>query len=137
GHARFLAIYLVSGISGVVLSYFFSRSLSAGAGGAIFGVAGALLLFYFFNRRVSAVSGKGQLGSILTVLVINAIYGVVQPGIDNWGHAGGLLAGLALGMWLAPRIVPVAGPQGETIAFRRQPSSLASWVSVPLVLMIL
>ena len=46
----------------------------------------------------------------------DGIYGVVQPGIDNWGHAGGLLAGLALGFWLAPRIVPVPGPEGETDA---------------------
>lgn len=134
GHSRFLAIYLVSGITGVVLSYCFSRSLSAGASGAIFGVAGALVMFYVFNRGVPAVSSQGELTSMIVVLVINGIFGVVQPGIDNWGHAGGLVGGLALGACLSPRLVSIIGPEGEAVVLRAQRSGPASWLAVPLLL---
>ena len=63
GHTRFLAIYLVSGIAGVVLSYLLSRGISAGASGAIFGLGGALAVFFLVNR------GSGPRGSV-----------------DNWGR---------------------------------------------------
>jgi rhomboid protease GluP len=137
GHSRFLAIYLVSGMTGVALSYFFSRSLSAGASGALFGIAGALLVFFFANRQVPGISAQGQLGGMVMLLVINGVYGVVAPGIDNWGHAGGLIGGLALAAWLAPRVIPVGEPGGEPVGLRLQPSSAASWLSVPAVLAIL
>jgi rhomboid protease GluP len=136
GHARFLAIYLVSGITGVAFSYFFSRSLSAGASGAIFGISGALVVFFFVNRRVPAISAQNQLTSMLLVLGFNAFYGFVQPGIDNWGHTGGVTAGIALAVWLTPRIVPVVDSEGKTVAYRAQPSSVASWLAVPSVLAI-
>ena len=107
GHWRFLAIYLVSGIAGVAFSYFFSRGLSAGASGAIFGIAGALTVFYAVNRKKGPSAAQGQLGSMVVLLGINAVFGITNPTIDNWAHAGGLIAGIALGVWLTPRFEPV------------------------------
>jgi membrane associated rhomboid family serine protease len=137
GHARFLTIYLVSGITGALLSYFFTRGLSAGASGAIFGVATALAVFYYLNRPAFRVLGENPLGGILVVLAINAVLGVVQPGIDNWGHGGGILGGAALAMWLAPRVVLERDFEGGVVGVRWQPSPPSSWLIVPVVLLII
>jgi rhomboid protease GluP len=136
GHGRFLAVYLVSGLTGCLFSYVMSRSLSAGASGAIFGVAAALAVFFARNRDVKEVGGQGQLSGLLLILSINAVYGVLAPGIDNWGHAGGFLGGLSLAMWLTPTLEQVVNAEGQVIAVQRKPSSLASWAIVPVVLAI-
>src|SRR5437764_12382773 len=63
GHWRFLAIYLISGIAGATFSALFNpRGLSAGASGAIFGIAGALAVFFAINRNKGPLVGQGQLG---------------------------------------------------------------------------
>jgi rhomboid protease GluP len=83
--ARFLVIYILSGISGVVLSFALSPSRSIGASGAIFGLLGALGGF---------------------VAVLNLALGTL-PGIDNWGHIGGLIAGIGLSWLIGPRYAPI------------------------------
>ncbi len=58
GHARFLAIYLVGGLFGSLASYAFSDAVSAGASGAIFGLAGAITVFFTVHiERTSAHAG--------------------------------------------------------------------------------
>lgn len=100
GKKKFLAIYLISGLMGSLLSYMFSPNPAAGASGAIFGLMGSLLYFrkshrYIFDRAIGS--------QLLIILGINLLYGFVQPGIDNWGHIGGLLGGFlvanALGLY--------------------------------------
>lgn len=137
GHWRFLAIYLVSGIAGATFSYLLTRGISAGASGAIFGVAGALAVFFLVNRSAGPAAGQGQLGAIVALLVINGVFGVVNPMIDNWAHAGGLIAGAALAAWITPRFEPVNSPEGMRNGWRLQLSSAASWAIVPVVLVIL
>src|SRR5262249_46554138 len=54
GPARFLILYLFSGICGSIASYEFSPLLSVGASGAIFGLAGVIMVFAARHReRVS------------------------------------------------------------------------------------
>ncbi len=137
GHTRFLAIYLVSGVAGTVLSYLLSRGVSAGASGAIFGLGGALAVFFAVNRGAGPAGLRGQLGSMVVLLAINGGYGLVQPAVDNWGHAGGLIGGLALAAWLAPRVAPVVNPDGLRIGWRLRSASAAAWAIVPVVLGIL
>jgi len=138
GHGRFLAIYLVAGVSGSVLSAILNpRGISAGASGAIFGLAGALAIFFAVNRNKGPMTGQGQLGSIVALLAINAVFGVLNPMIDNWAHAGGLLAGAALAAWLTPRFEPIMTPEGVQIGWRLRRSSVASWAIVPAVAAIL
>ncbi|MPZ12965.1 MAG: rhomboid family intramembrane serine protease [Chloroflexi bacterium] len=134
GHVRFLVIYLVSGVAGSVLSYLMSPSPSAGASGAIFGIAGALAVFYAYNRRAHPASDQGQLGGIITVLAINAVYGVVQPGIDNWGHAGGLIGGVAAAVWLVPRVRVVHGFDGDVVGVRLERSPASGWIGPAIVI---
>ncbi len=102
GAARFAAVYALSGVGGVAFSLAFSSQPSAGASGAIFGLLGALAGFMYLHRELTGAAGRGQLRHILLVAAINLAIGL-SPGIDNWGHLGGLLCGVALALLLGPR----------------------------------
>jgi rhomboid protease GluP len=103
GSGRFLAIYLLSGLFGSLASYAFNVNLAAGASGAIFGIIGALAAFFTLHRERLGAWGRTRLANIAFLVVINLFLGLTQRGIDNLGHIGGLLSGLALGWAMAPR----------------------------------
>jgi rhomboid protease GluP len=103
GHARFLSIYLLSGIYGVLFSFAFSASPSAGASGAIFGLIGTQATFFYRYRNAFGQRGQRRFYSTLSVIAFNLILTLTTPNIDIWGHIGGLLAGAALGWGLTPR----------------------------------
>jgi rhomboid protease GluP len=109
---RFLLVYLMSGIGGVILSFALSESLSVGASGAIFGLIGALGGFFFQHRKLLNVTH--QLRHLITVTLMNLTLGLM-PGIDNWGHIGGLVTGLALSWWLGPHLELVRDLDGVRI----------------------
>lgn len=103
GHARFLALYLLAGLGGSVLSFIGNDALSAGASGAIFGLLGAMIAFFLTYRSEFGYYGQRRLRSLLLVAGYNLVMGFAMPGIDNLGHIGGLLVGLALGWAYCPR----------------------------------
>lgn len=90
GSLRFLLIYIVAGIFGSFSSFLFSPALSAGASGAIFGLFGALL---YFATKNAAAFGHTMGPGLISGLGINLILGFIIPGIDNYAHLGGLIAG--------------------------------------------
>ena len=90
GHRRFFMIYILSGLGGSIASFLFSPALSAGASGAIFGLLGALL-FFSYKRPALWKSGLGM--NLVVVILVNLGFGLVQPGIDNFAHLGGLITG--------------------------------------------
>ncbi len=100
---RMLAVYLLSGISGVIFSFGFSPSHSVGASGAIFGLLGALGTFIYRHRSRLGRAGRLQLRQIILITLLNLGLGLL-PQIDNWGHLGGLLAGIALTWTLGPQL---------------------------------
>jgi membrane associated rhomboid family serine protease len=94
GRIKFILVYLVSGLVGSLLSYLLSPNNAAGASGAIFGLMGSLLYFRKEKRNLfQRVFGPG----LLMIIGINLLYGFIQPGIDNWGHIGGLVGGFLMG----------------------------------------
>ncbi|MCH8108491.1 MAG: rhomboid family intramembrane serine protease [Chloroflexi bacterium] len=117
GHGRFITIYILAGLSGSVASYLFnSISIGAGASGAIFGVLGALGAFFLAKRDVLGDMGRQNLIGIAVIAAINLAIGAVTPGIDNWAHMGGLVAGFGIGFAFAPRYqyMPDVNPSGIT-----------------------
>jgi len=106
GSPRLLVVYLLSGIAGVDLSLAFSPRPSVGASGAIFGLLGALGVFLFLHRRTFGRAAAVQLRQIVIVALLNLGLGLM-PGIDNFGHLGGLLAGAALAWLVGPRLEPI------------------------------
>jgi len=103
GHARFLALYLIAGLGGAVLSFVGNDAISAGASGAIFGLLGAMIAFLLTYRSEFGRYGQQRLRSLLLVAGFNLVMGLSMPGIDNLGHIGGLLVGLMLGWAYCPR----------------------------------
>lgn len=105
GTARFLGLYFIAGLAGSVASYTFSPSLSVGASGAIFGLVGGLAVFFYVSRKTFGEMARQQLGSLLTVIMLNLFIGFGGGNIDNYAHIGGLLGGALLGWLLSPRLV--------------------------------
>lgn len=97
GTARFVVMYVIAGFIGSVASYAFSPPLvrGVGASGAIFGMAGVLLV-YLFNRRQSSFV-YAEMRNVVFFIGLNLVIGFSISGIDYWAHIGGLLAGMALG----------------------------------------
>ena len=97
GKAKFLTVYLVSAVSGNLLSLLFANGISAGASGAIFGLLGSLLYFGYHYR---VYLGNLIHSQIIPVIIINLLIGFVLPGIDNAAHIGGLIGGILITMAL-------------------------------------
>ena len=92
GKWKFLTIYLVSGISGGLLSIAMNGDVvSVGASGAIFGLFGALLYFAYNYRGYIGAMIRSQ---IVPIVIYNLLMGFFISGIDMWGHIGGLIGGL-------------------------------------------
>src|SRR6266850_2382446 len=111
GGARFVILYVLTGVAGVYASYsYHPYTISAGASGAIFGLFGVLLVFGLRYRSEIPTFFKRAVGTgVLPVIVINLIIGFTIPQIDNSAHIGGLLAGAALAA-----LVPFQKPGAET-----------------------
>ena len=101
GHGRFLLLYILSGFAGAVFSFLFSSAYSIGASGAIFGLVSAEGIFLIQNRRLFGTRMRGALNNVIFVVAINLFLGL-QPGIDNWGHVGGLMGGLIFAWFAGP-----------------------------------
>lgn len=102
GHARFLLLYLVSGFAGNVFSFFFTDANSLGASTAIFGLLAAEGVFLYLNKELFGQRARKALSNIVMVAVVNLMIGL-SPGIDNWGHVGGLIGGLIFAFIGGPR----------------------------------
>ena len=107
GHARFLALYILGGFGGNVLSMMFTDAPSLGASTAIFGLLGAQGVFIYQNQALFGRMTWKALQNVAYIAVINLIIGL-SPGIDNWGHIGGLIAGLVFS-WLGGPILASDG----------------------------
>lgn len=101
GHLPFLALYLLSGFSGVVLSFLLTQSPSLGASTAVFGLLAAQGVFVYLNQKLFGRRAQAMLRSIINIALINLLIGLT-PGIDNWGHVGGLLGGGLFALIAAP-----------------------------------
>jgi rhomboid protease GluP len=110
GSYRMLVLYVLSGIGGVVMSMAFSPNPSVGASGAIFGLLGALGMFLFAHRHAFGRAASFQFRQIVLVALLNLGLGLV-PGIDNWGHVGGLITGVALTASVGPDLRPEWGTE--------------------------
>lgn len=108
GHWRFLALYLISGFAGNVFSMMFTQAASLGSSTAIFGLLGAQAVFVHHNRKIFGEQvSQTSLRRIIQVAAINLIIGL-SPGIDNWGHIGGLIGGTIF-TWLGGPLIEVRG----------------------------
>ena len=107
GSRRFLLLYLGAGLAGSALSMHFSaqHATAVGASGAVFGVAGALLVAALRHRRfLPTVLSFYTLGGVGLLLLDAMLRGFGSAKVDNAAHIGGLLAGCLLALILPERI---------------------------------
>ena len=150
GYGRFAFMYVAAGISGSLLSTLHSHSVAAGASGAIFGVAGAILVAGYLHHealpyRLARVFRRGRLGVTLLVFVlVQLAFGYMSTNIDNWGHVGGLAGGALLAALMPPpKLADAAGwvaagsvssmPDGASAMGEPAPSQAIVWAPVIVV----
>ncbi|HWU04834.1 MAG TPA: rhomboid family intramembrane serine protease [Streptomyces sp.] len=100
GRARYLTLYLLSGLAGSALTYGIADPAqgSLGASGAVFGLLGATAVLM---RRMN-----DDMRPVIALLVVNLIFTFNPWGAIAWqAHVGGLVAGavIAIAMVHAPR----------------------------------
>ncbi|KAL4588479.1 hypothetical protein LXL04_001370 [Taraxacum kok-saghyz] len=101
GPTRYLTIYMASAISSSGMSYRFSKAPAVGASGAIFGLVGAFAIFVLRHNNM-VKGGVGDLKHVARVIALNMAIGMLSQGIDNWGHIGGLIGGVAISWLIGP-----------------------------------
>ena len=123
GHKRFLALYLLSGFAGNVISLMFTIQPSLGSSTAIFGLLGGQAVFMYRNQKIFGGIARRALSNIISIAVINLLIGL-SPGIDNWGHVGGLVGG-ALFAWGGGPLYRIEGVMPVfSLADEREPAEI-------------
>jgi rhomboid protease GluP len=100
GANRFMVIYIVSGVAGFFLSLAVGVPFTIGASAGICGLIGAIL---YYGRSQGGFYGQAIYKQAMGWIAGLVIFGLLIPGINNWAHGGGVLAGLLLGFLLGYR----------------------------------
>jgi rhomboid protease GluP len=132
GPIGLIAVYVITGIAGNLLSLAFNVarhdyiSVGAGASGAVFGIAGILIVL-LSNKKlpIPQFELKRLRRSVIQFAALNLVIGLgtifTSLRIDNFAHMGGFLSGLALGVPLVPRMTA-----GRTRYLQRQKLAFAA-----------
>ncbi len=106
GWLRTALVYLTSGLCGSVLSAALHPGPSVGASGAIFGVAGCVVVFFYRHHRAVMLRDK-RIGFVLLIWAgYQIVTGFMNPFIDNFAHVGGFAGGALAALALWPTLVP-------------------------------
>jgi rhomboid protease GluP len=97
GAYRMFIIYTLGGVIGFLASYLAGVPLTIGASAAICSLMGSIL---YFGKSRGGAYGQIIFRQIGGWAIGIFIFGLLFPGIDNWGHGGGMVAGVALGFLL-------------------------------------
>ncbi len=97
GPWRMFTIYTLSSVFGFWVSVLAGVPLTIGASAAVCGLIGALV---YFGKARGGDWGRLVYRQIGGWAVGILLFGMLIPGINNWGHAGGFAAGVALGFIL-------------------------------------
>jgi len=112
GRKVFGVMYVASGLGASLVSTAWNPwKVGAGASGAIFGLAGALVSYFALKKTpLDRTLVNRNLKSLGIFIFYNLLYGM-RGGVDNSAHIGGLVAGLILGAAIPPMARVPAGPQ--------------------------
>ena len=107
-----VATYILTGVAGNLLSTAVNPTIvGAGASGAVFGIAGILIVLLSNKKLPIPWPELRKLRrSVIQFAILNLVIGLATEvhnfgvRIDNMAHIGGCLCGLALGVPLMPRM---------------------------------
>ena len=94
GIARMFTVYTIGGAFGFLVSYLAGITLTVGASASICSLIGALL---YYGKSRGGLYGDLLYRRIGGWALGIFLFGLLVPGINNWGHGGGLAAGIGLG----------------------------------------
>lgn len=103
----YLLLLLASALGCTTVSLVFApEAISVGASGMAYGCMGGAFVFGVRFREVLPARYRSVLGeAVLPALLGFLLLGLSSPGIDNWGHLGGLVAGALVAGWAPPRLL--------------------------------
>jgi rhomboid protease GluP len=96
GFWRFWIIYMTSGVGGFLLSVVAGVPFTIGASAGLCGLIGAIL---YYGKSRGGFMGEMISRQAMGWIVGLAVFGLLLPGINNWAHGGGLVAGIGTA-WL-------------------------------------
>ncbi len=117
GGISFILLYVIGAIFGNVFSFLCSPNISLGASTAIFGLFAAQGVYIYKNRLLLGSAAKPLLTNVLFMIAVNLFLGL-SPGIDNWGHLGGLIGGFLYAWFAGPSFGISENLFGENVIIR-------------------
>jgi rhomboid protease GluP len=97
GPYRMFCLYTATAAAGFLISAFAGVRLTIGASAAICGLIGAAL---YYGKSRGGTYGQMIYKQMTGWIIGLFLFGLLVPGINNWGHGGGLLSGILLGYLL-------------------------------------
>ena len=97
GVHRMFIIYTLGGVIGYIISYLAAVPWTIGASASVCSLAGALL---YYGKSRGGIYGRTIYKQIGIWVIIIFLFGIMMPVINNWGHGGGIAAGIGLGFLL-------------------------------------
>jgi rhomboid protease GluP len=97
GSSRMFSIYTLGGVIGFVVSYLAGVPVTIGASAAVCSLIGSLL---YYGKSRGGSYGSSVYREVSGWVISLFIFGLIFPGINNWGHGGGLLGGIICGFLL-------------------------------------
>jgi len=97
GVGRSISLYTLGGVSGFLVSYLVGIPFTLGASAAICSLIGASL---YYGKSRGGAYGQAVYKQISGWVVGLFLFGFLVPGINNWGHGGGIVGGIIIGYLL-------------------------------------
>jgi rhomboid protease GluP len=138
GHGRFILLYFLAAFTGNVFSFLLTgeTGYSVGASTAVFGLVAAEAVFFYQNRKLFGSQAKQAIGNAVFIIAINLFIGLT-PGIDNWGHVGGLIGGAMFAWFASPRWAVAGTPfEGFKLQDERESREVATGAGLVLLIFV-
>ena len=100
GTYRMFILFALGGAIGYVVSLLAGVRFTIGASASVCSLMGAVL---YYGRSRGGAHGQALYKQVGGWALGIFLFGLLVPGINNWAHGGGLLAGIGLGAFLGYR----------------------------------
>jgi membrane associated rhomboid family serine protease len=101
-----LLLLITSSIACMVASTLASATITVGASGMVFGCLGCAVVFGLRFADVLSLRYRLYFGVVIVGYTMASFWlGMMRASTDNWGHAGGMAAGVLWGALLQPRLL--------------------------------
>ena len=113
GPHRMFILYFIGGLVGFLVSHLAGVPVTIGASAAVCSLIGAAI---YYGKSRGGIYGQAVYKQIGGWAIAILIFGLVVPGINNWGHGGGFLAGVGAGALLGYLEKKPEAPWHRTLA---------------------